>query len=327
MTGWRIPCHRRCKPLGIDFDRWAAWMSDAQLAHSSSGWKSKATVVCKGVDVNYERFPYPVESLVGRIDIADGIAKAETLTVRVGGNRIQCAFHLPLQPGTNQEKSFVLATDGPIPIDKTLLGSLSPRGAVTTTLESFVRSLRPRGSVHLASAVFRTDRHGNVSRRLDLRVIDGHLRYDHFAYPLYNVTGNILVENDLVTIAGMRANNANAGTIRCDGTYRIPSPSGTTFSTAHINPYTPQDNSQLSLRFHANDVPIDESLRSSLPASSQQVWDAIAPSGVLDELKVVLEQTGSNSPLNLDLTATQFDSPQVTSRNAESAANLAALST
>ena len=297
----------RLQPLGrID--------ADAQLSHSATGWQSKATVICKGVDVRFERFPYPVESVVGRIEIADGIAQAETLTARVAGNRMQCAFHMPVQPGMTAEKSFVLATDGPIPIDKTLLSSLSPRGAETSTLETFVRSLRPRGSVQLASAVFRTDLQGNVSRRLDLRVIDGHLRYEKFAYPLYNVSGNILVDNDLVTIAGMRATNANAGTIRCDGTYRIPSPNGTTFSKTHLNPYVQRDGSQLALRFQASDIPMDESLRSSLPTSSQDVWDAIAPSGVLDELKVSLEQSGSSSPLTLDVTAAQLDSQQVTSR-------------
>lgn len=302
QTGWN-----RLRPLGrVD--------ADAEVTHTPAGWNSRATLTCKGVDVRYEKFPYPVENVVGNIEIADGIAKADTLMARVGGNRMQCAFRLPIQPGTRSEKSFVLATDGPIPIDRTLLAALSPRGAEITNLESFVRSLRPRGSVQLTSAVFRTDLEGNVSRKLDLRVIDGHLHYEKFAYPLYNVTGNILVDNDLVTIAGMRANNANAGTIRCDGTYRIPNPIGTKFNGEIENPYHRQANSQMVLRFHAIDVPMDESLRSSLPHSSQQVWDAIAPSGVLDELSVKLERTHSESPLDIDLTATQLDSPQVTSR-------------
>lgn len=287
---------------------------DADLSFGDAGWQSRASVVCKGVDVRYERFPYPVESLVGRIDIDDGIAKADTLTGRVGGNRMQCAFQLPIQPGKGLEKSFVLATDGPIPIDKTLLSSLSPRGAATTKLESFVRSLRPRGSIQLTSAAIKVDANGKLSRRLDLRVIDGHLRYEKFAYPLYNVTGTILVDDELVTIAGMRANNANAGTIRCDGTYRMPSSPARHPANLSAPSLGTIDDSQLALHFHASDVPMDESLRTSLPASSQQVWDAIAPSGVLDELKVSLQQNGSSTPLSLDLVAAQLDSPQVTSR-------------
>ena len=298
----------RLQPLGrIDVD--------AKLEHGEGVWDSKASVVCKGIDVRYERFPYPVESLVGRIEIADGVANAELLTGRVGGNRMQCAFQLPIQPGTVAEKSFVIATDGPIPIDRTLLGSLSPRGGETTKLETFVRSLRPRGSIQLTSALFRTDREGRATRKIDLRVTGGQLRYDKFAYPLYNVTGNILVENELVTIAGMRANNANAGTIRCDGTYRIPNPKGITYSNVSINPYVQTDLSQLSLRFQANNVPMDESLRTSLPANGQHVWDSLSPSGVLDELNVLLEQTQAGGPLKLDLTANQLDSAQVTSRS------------
>jgi hypothetical protein len=237
---------------------------------------------------------------------------------------MQCAFQLPMQEGRAVEKSFMMGVDGPIPIDRTLLSSLSPRGAAESKLESFVRSLRPRGSIQLASAVFMTDRDGRTTRRMDLRVIDGHLQYDKFAYPLYNVTGNVLVENDLVTIDQMRASNANAGTIRCDGTYRIPtrslasqSATGSIGQSSRSNDTGPQevaDNSDLALRFIANNIPMDESLRSSLPSNSQQVWDAMAPGGVLDELEVALKLQGSGSPLSLDLTARQHDSPQVSSR-------------
>lgn len=287
---------------------------DAQLTHSGSGWQSNASVVCKGVDVRYERFPYPIESLVGRIEIVDGVAVSETLTGRVGGNHMRCKFALPIFPGVVAAKSFAIDTDGPIPIDKTLLGSLSPRGAAESKLETFVRSLRPRGSLQLASATFATDESGHTTRRMDLRIIDGHLRYENFAYPLYNVSGSILVDGDLVTIAGMRATNANAGTIRCEGTYRMPvrveaNSTGARFSSANGN-----DLSHLSLRFDASDIPMDESLRSSLPANSQQIWDAIAPGGVLDELRVAVQQHGTAGTLDLDLTATQHESPQVTSR-------------
>ena len=97
---------------------------------------------------------------------------------------MQCAFRLPTKPDPGKEKSFVIATDGPVPIDKTLLSALSPRGGPKTKLEAFVRSLRPRGAVQLASAVIRTDKQGKVSRNVDVRVIVGNLRYEMFAYPL-----------------------------------------------------------------------------------------------------------------------------------------------
>lgn len=288
----------RLLPSGhIDFD--------ARLRHDKNGWTPEASVTCKGVDVRYERFPYPVESIVGKIEVASNLITADTLSGRVGDNRIQCAFQIPIERTENSRLSFMLATDGPVPIDQTLLAALTPRGEPKSKLESFVRSLHPRGSIQVTSASIEIDANKNLSKRVDLRVMDGHMRYEKFPYPLYNVTGTLLVDDDLVTLAGMRASNANAGTIRCDGTYRMPQ--------RDVNgvEQTPSD---LALQFHANDIPMDESLRTSLPSESQQVWDSLAPSGTLDEMSVGLRQTGEGAPLKLDLYAVQRDNPQITSQ-------------
>lgn len=287
----------RILPSGhIDFE--------ARLKHDESQWIPEATVTCNGVDVRYERFPYPIESVTGKIEIASNLASADTLTGRVGDNRMQCAFQIPIQHRADSKLSFVMATDGPVPIDQTLFSSLTPRGETPSKLESFVRSLHPRGSIQVTSASIEVDSQKKMSKRIDLRVMDGHMRYEKFPYPLYNVTGTILVDDDLVTLAGLRASNANAGTVRCDGSYQLPIKSATG---------TTQSPSKLSLQFHANDVPMDESLRTSLPSDSQQVWDSLAPSGTLDEISVALRQIGEGSPLGIDLYATQRDNPQITS--------------
>ena len=288
----------RLLPSGhIDFD--------ARLRHDQNGWTPEASITCKGVDVRYERFPYPVESVVGKIEIASNRITADTLSGRVGDNRIQCAFQIPVERTENSRLSFILATDGPVPIDQTLFAALTPRGEPTSKLESFVRSLHPRGSIQVTSASIEIDANKNLSKRVDLRVMDGHMRYEKFPYPLYNVTGTILVDDDLVTLAGIRASNANAGTIRCDGTYKM------TRRDANDIEQAPSD---LALQFHANDIPMDESLRTSLPTESQQVWDSLAPSGTLDEMSVGLRQIGEGTPLKIDLYAVQRDNPQITSQ-------------
>ncbi len=322
----------RLQPLGrIDID--------AELSHVASVWTTDATVVCKGVDVRYDKFPYPVQQLVGRVEIHDGIASSETLDGRIGGSRMQCAFRIPIRPGITNEKRFEIATDGPIPIDKTLLGALSPRASPTSKLESFVRSLRPSGSVHLASALLVTDANGKRTRKIDLRIVDGRLRYQRFAYPLYNVEGTIQVNDDLVNLVGFRATNANAGLILCDGGYHMPkdktasgsqpptsghvSTNGQPSTSGQPNPgghpatgiaAEGRTESHLSLSFRVSNVPLDESLRSSLPPSTLSTWDAIAPSGVLDELNVILDQHGGDNPISLDITAQQHSTHQVNSR-------------
>lgn len=289
---------------------------DAEVTHENFKWTTSAEVVCKGVDVRYEKFPYPVENVVGQIEVRDGVASARKLDGRIGGNRMQCAFRMPIQPGVTNEKLFVIASDGSIPIDNTLLNSLSPRGSPRSQLESFVRSLGPpRGSVQLVAARLATDASGKQTRKFDLRVIDGYLRYEKFAYPLYNVAGRIQIEDQLVKLVGFQGTNANAGSVVCNGEYRIPAkvPAATTTGISSGVP-SEQEPSRLALRFDVNNVPMDEALRSSLPPSTQHVWDAISPSGVLDELNVIVGQVGSGGPLDLNVTATQRDRQQVTSR-------------
>ncbi len=299
----------RLKPLGrIDID--------AKIAHVQSQWKTDATIICKGVDVRYDKFPYPIESLVGKIVVRDNIASTQLLDGRIGGNRMQCAFRAPIRPGITNEKSFVIATDGAIPIDRTLIKALSPRGRPTTKLETFARSLSPRGSVHLATAKLTTDASGRPHRKIDLRIIDGHLRYDKFAYPLYNVSGKLQVDDELVQLVGFRATNANAGVVMCNGSYRMPAanPEASEFRITDAAVSAATD-SQMSLNFRANNIPMDEALRSSLPLSTRQTWDAISPSGVLDELTVTLNQQGVGTSLDLDVTARQRENGQVTNRS------------
>ncbi|TWU21102.1 hypothetical protein Pla52o_41350 [Novipirellula galeiformis] len=288
----------------------------ADLTCRSGTWDASAEVTCKGVDISYEKFPYPVRQLVGRVDIRGGIASSESLTGRLDSRRMQCAFRLPIRPGITNEKTFVIAADGPVAIDSTLIKALSHRGAPQSKLESFVRSLRPRGSLHLASAMFGTDASGRTTRQLDLRIIDGHLRYEKFAYPLYNVDGRIEINEDVVQLTNFRGLSANSGVVRCEGTYRIPKPSpdpklfriSDSGSGIEVPP-------QLALTFQTTNIPMDNALRTSLPESAQHIWDSVAPGGVLDEADVTVIQHERSDPLQIDLTARQLYANQISNRS------------
>ncbi len=264
--------------------------------------------------MSYEKFPYPLQNLVGRIEIQNGIASSESLSGRIGDSRLQCAFRNPILPNISSERLFAIATDSPVTIDNSLLSALSPRGSPTTKLESFVRSLRPSGTLQLASAVISTDADGLLSRNIDLRLVDGHLNYENFAYPLGNITGKIEIDNDLVRFDDLRASNANAGLVICNGTLKLPStiPSATADCVAK-GMLEPTD-SELRLDIVATNIPMDESLRSSLPQPSQNAWDSISPSGILDELTVSVTQFGFSQPVNLDIVARQRETAQVTNR-------------
>jgi hypothetical protein len=285
---------------------------NARIVHNNGTWSTtEAAIDCKGIDVRVANFPYPVRQLVGRVAINHGIATCQRMEGRAGNRRLQCGFEFPIVPSAGGRKVFVVAADGPIPIDDTLIAALTPRMGCESSLEGFVRSLRPRGAVHLVKATFQTDADGNKTRDINLNLSGGHIRYAKFDYPLFNVVGNIRVQDDIVSLTNFHGTNANAGQILCDGTYRMP-PCSSTPAPAHI--VAQSQDSELKLLFRASNVPMDESLRSSLPASVQPAWDSISPSGVLDYLQVKVDQHGTGTPIELKLTAAENESEQVTNR-------------
>ena len=289
---------------------------EGKLLHKDLQWKLDGHVTCKGVDVQYDRFPYPVENLFGKIEIRDGIAVAERLGGTIGSNQMQCAFRLPVKPGITLEKAFAITTDGPIPIDATLLKAMSPRDGPTSNLESFTRSLKPRGRLHLVTALITTDANGRSSRKIDVRVSDGYIRYEKFRYPLYKVTGKLQVEDDVVKLNDLRGVSANGHDVVCRGFYRIagkPQPNVGTVSVRNLQRANAMP-SHLKLQFDATNVLMDDALRNSLPGDARRIWESISPTGSLDQLTVNLEQLGSDGKLNLELSAKELETDLVTSR-------------
>tara|TARA_R110002049_G_scaffold305056_1_gene500982 strand:- start:16948 stop:20181 length:3234 start_codon:yes stop_codon:yes gene_type:complete len=302
----------KLQPYGhIDVDR-------ATVAYVDGRWNASGVVQAKGVNVLFEKMPYPAEQLVGQVDIADGIATCYEMNGRVGGRRMKCAFRMPIMPGVTNEKLFRIRMDGPVAIDNTLVDALSPRGETESKLESFVRSLHPQGAAHLVDAMFHTDVDGRQSRSIDLRIVNGHLRYDKFAYPLYNVTGQVKVQDDLVTLTDFDANNSSAGQVACQGWYRMPAKSEPltldAISGTDATALAIKQQPAMKLTFNAKQIAMDGSLRSSLPETSRHAWDAVSPGGVLDQLDVVVTQAEHTDRITTDITAIQHGGQTVTNR-------------
>ena len=298
----------KLRPYGhIDIER-------ATLRYHDGRWISDGVLHANGVSVCYEKMPYPAEQLVGRVEIADGIATCYEMTGRVGGRHMRCAFRLPVDPGVTLQKLFRIRMDGPVAIDDTLVDALTPRGENESKLESFVRSLHPQGAVHVVDARLETDAEGRQSRTFDLRIVNGNLRYEKFAYPLYNVTGQVRVADDLVWLQDFEANDSSAGQVSCHGWYRMPRPQPSSHTAGLIPIDVVQDQPVMQLQFNAAQIAMDGSLRSSLPTDTKLAWDAISPSGVLDQLDVIVTQQHHAATVTSDITAIQHDTDVVTNR-------------
>ena len=49
----------------------------ADITRNAGKWTTSATIDCKGVDIRSAKFPYPVQHLVGRVEIRDGVATCQ----------------------------------------------------------------------------------------------------------------------------------------------------------------------------------------------------------------------------------------------------------
>ncbi|WP_143543730.1 AsmA-like C-terminal region-containing protein [Rhodopirellula sp. MGV] len=283
--------------------------------------ETEAEILCKGVDVNFDKFPYPVRQLSGTVTAEHGRLKSSLMSGRVGGRLMQCLFDFPMKPLPNSPKVFSAAMDGPIAINNDLLNALTPRGESTSKLEHFIRSLNPLGGVHLVRGTLRTDDDGTKHRDFELKISDGTLRYDLFPYPLHNVTGQIRVVDEHVRMVNFQGANSNGGLIQCDGVYRMPETPDSTPDVqladntspvrAALDSVAPAGGNVLELHFDAISIALDEALRRALPESSQEAWDHLAPSGMLDQLKIDVHRGGNSTPLDLSVVARQYDHNQI----------------
>ncbi len=277
---------------------------DTRVDRTAGQWKADAVVDLLGVDISVDRFPYPVSGLIGKVNFRESQVWSENLSGRLQSQRINIAF-LRSAPTSGKATWLTLAADGAIPIDSTLLTSLTPRGEPQSKLEQFVRSLSPRGTVHLLDGRWDTDPAGQKTQRIELQVNSGNLRYSGFPYSLYDVTGNVVADNDNVKLIGFRGKNGDNATIRCEGLFE-----NLTRSAAR----SPQGDWQLGLRFNAENLPLDETIRAALPAKTQQTWDAIAPAGVVDHVEVQLSHAQSYTAPRLMIAAELEPTATVDSR-------------
>ena len=269
---------------------------DSRLERLGGKWKADAVVDLHGIDVSIDKFPFPVSQMIGRVHFRDSQIWAEQLSGRVGAQRIAISFLRSLL-GSGQPSWVRLAMDGPIPIDSMLLASLTPRGETQSKLEKFVRSLNPRGSVHLVDGKWNTDVSGQKSHTMDLRISDGNLRYIGFPYALYDVQGSVISQNTKVRLVDFTAKNSDNASIHCEGTFE---------NTSSLTPRPREGDWRVGLHFAADNLPLDETIRAALPSDTQNTWDSLAPTGVLDSLDIQVAHAASYRAPQLLIAAKQM---------------------
>lgn len=265
--------------------------ANANVQFNGHQWTWQSAIECLGVDIQFDRFPYPVKDVRGTIQCSDRITVGKGLVGRLEGQPLHCDLQIekPSPSGDNATTIVELSTDGPLTIDETLLTALTPRGESTSKLETLVRSLNVSGKVGLSRSRFEAWADGRRSKMLDLQFEQSSLRYDRFAYPIHDIQGRVLVEDDTVHISNVKGQSIDSASISARGLCQT-SPLGT-----HVQ-----------LEIDGYGISMDQSLRRALAAEHQSIWDTLGPSGVLEHLNVLVDLPAGESVPQLKILADQY---------------------
>jgi hypothetical protein len=270
----------------------------ASLKYDGNDWDADATIRCNNLSVSLEKFPYPITKVNGVVIFKDRITTTTDLNCHVGESLLVTSFQL--SPETSVVPHWInIQSRQPLRIDDTLISAMTPRGEPTGKLEKFVRSLAPGGSIQLLNARLARNEEGELSKEIDLEILDGRLRYQAFPYPLYEVRGRIWVDDNQVRISHFQAQNNGGAQIQCEGTW-LPMPN--------------QPGGHLDLTFDAYSIPLDDGLRTALPTTARQTWDTLSPSGILERLEVNVIHNPTLPEPQLTITAEQWGNPTLSQR-------------
>ncbi|MFO0011651.1 MAG: AsmA-like C-terminal region-containing protein [Planctomycetota bacterium] len=257
--------------------------ASAAIAFDGQRWKPRVLVRAKDGGIDPDFFPYPVRGIQGDFLYDEGRISAPRLTGIAGQQSISGSLTLQ-QHQPRWLMDLVLAADGPIAIDETLLNALTPRGATTSGFQRFISTLHPSGTVLLRRGRFirSADRPDSISRSLELTFSECTIKYDGFRYPVYDVHGQATLDNDHLILREFIGRNDGA---------RIKGEGFAQCRDSNLE--------SIDLLFDAFNISLDEELQQALPASARNLWDQLQPAGTMDRVGIQIKRKDRNDPLDL----------------------------
>lgn len=252
---------------------------DADVTMIYDGKDLKTSLVADLLDASfaYEKFPYRVHHARGQLRLHEDVLNVDNVQATANGRpmRLRGTLH---NPGPEVTGWLDVTVDEPLPLDDQLFKAIQGKG------EEVVRSLNPQGMVRVAARFERPDLTHPPHTFVALELLNCSMRYDKFRYPLYNITGTVLMNNKEWTFKNLEGYNDSAF-VTCNGSW---SPD-------------PVDGAILSLNFNANDVPLEDELRNACPPNAQRFWQSLHPRGTIDYVSVRLSYEAAVKNLSLEV--------------------------
>jgi hypothetical protein len=226
---------------------------------------------CKDVSICDRKFPYPVEHLVGPIDLTENSA---TLSNLCGWhNDVKLFFNGFSRDFGPDWKYQIRITSDNMALNKDLYQALS------TKRKKVWDAFLPSGTAAIDYRLSRktpTDK----KKKLELELLDAKAAYTHFPYPLTNLTGKIFFEYDKVTVSNM-VSHVNGRKITLNGKV-------TACRT---------DRPLYDISVTAEDIPLDSTLANALPPAQKDFYEQLRMSGLADADIKIFTPTAHPDPL------------------------------
>lgn len=253
---------------------------NVSLRFDGEKWTPSLSVMCEDVAIRPWLFPYPLTNLQGHVTYHNSRISCQHMIGNAGGQQLQGSFSLE-KIVEEWVGRLECAAAGPVSVDEQLIAALTPRDKTTTGAETFVRSLHPTGSIKLTNATFhRSSPDEAWHRSLDAHVYSGSIKYDGFQYPIYDIRGRVVAQDQDWWLDRFEGRN-DSGRILCSGHWE-------SVSSGSI---------PLKLEFQALSVPIEEELKLALPEEAKFVWDELQPSGSIDQVTVEIRRDNRHAPV------------------------------
>jgi len=247
----------RFRPEGqIDIDLEASGSLE-RLSESRLAGK----VYCKDVSIRDVNFPYLVEHIAGEIDFTEQRVSLNSL--RSDHGDVDLTFDgWSRDFGPDWQYDVRIKSDN-MALDSDLYVALGPKQ------KEFWSAFSPGGTAAIDYTLSRRPRE-EEKRSLQVNMIEAEANYENFPYPLKNLAGDLLIENDDITISDL-VSQYNGCTITLNGKVTGQSTARPIYDVS----------------ISAKDVPLDSEVASALPAKQRSVYEQFDMNGLVDaEIKV-----------------------------------------
>jgi len=240
---------------------------------------SKSAIVeLNGMQANFQRFPYPVTSVVGRVEWDGSMVTLTGVRGLCGKARVAitgCAHIGDASPHPGEKQGIAVAIEG-LALEPRFREALNEEG------RRIWDDFGPSGNINVF-ALLGPDDKGKVNVE-DLTLTLDHCRatYKGFPYPLESLCGKIELDRDGAITLENISGSAGTGGVRLSGRFvkTRPDPDEKTGENS-------------SLRIQARNIAVDAALQRAMPEKWADVWKKLDPKGSFSgDLGIILPAAG-----------------------------------